>query len=44
VLFTTGYARDVQVAGAIVQAGEGQIFKPFTVDQLAAKVRSLLDA
>ncbi len=44
VLFTTGYTRNAVVHNGVVDAGVELIGKPFTVDALAAKVRSVLDA
>ena len=43
VLFTTGYTRNAVVHNGVVDAGVELIGKPFTVDALAAKVRSVLD-
>jgi DNA-binding response OmpR family regulator len=44
VLFTTGYARDAVVRGSVLDPGAQLLSKPFTPDQLAAKVRAVLDA
>ena len=44
VLFTTGYTRNAVVHNGVVDAGVELIGKPFTIDALAAKVRSVLDA
>jgi signal transduction histidine kinase len=43
VLFTTGYTRNAIVHNGKLDAGVNLISKPFTYDQLAAKVRALLD-
>jgi CheY-like chemotaxis protein len=43
VLFTTGYTANAVVHGGVLDAGVHLISKPFTLDQLAAKVRSVLD-
>ncbi len=43
VLFTTGYTRNAIVHHGRLDAGVELIGKPFTYDQLAAKVRQLLD-
>lgn len=44
VLFTTGYARDAIVHHGRLDAGVDLLAKPFTRDQLAAKIRQSLDA
>jgi signal transduction histidine kinase/CheY-like chemotaxis protein len=44
VLFTTGYTRGAPVYDVIAESGGAMLPKPFTVEQLAAKVRSTLDA
>ncbi|WP_293413218.1 response regulator [Phenylobacterium sp.] len=44
VLFTTGYTRNAVVHNGVLDPGVELIGKPFTVDQLAAKVRAILDA
>ena len=43
VLFTTGYSRDAIVHQGRLDAGVQLISKPFTFDQLAARVRDTLD-
>ena len=43
VLFTTGYTANAVVHGGVLDAGVQFISKPFTLDQLAAKVRAVLD-
>ncbi|MCR5867346.1 PAS domain-containing protein [Aquincola sp. J276] len=44
VLFTTGYTRNAVVHNGVLDAGVQLIGKPFTIDQLAARVREVLDA
>ncbi len=44
VLFTTGYARDAVSRDGVLEPGVELIGKPFTVEELAAKVRDVLDA
>jgi DNA-binding NtrC family response regulator len=44
VLFTTGYARNAVAHGSLLDPGAQLLSKPFTPDQLAAKVRAVLDA
>ena len=44
VLFTTGYARDSIVRDGRVEPGVELITKPFTFEQLGARIRRLLDA
>jgi CheY-like chemotaxis protein len=44
VLFTTGYTRNAIVHNGVLDPGVHLISKPFTLDQLAAKVRDVLDA
>ena len=44
VLFTTGYTRNAIVHNAVVDRGTNLLLKPFSLDQLAAKLRSVLDA
>lgn len=44
VLFTTGYTRNAVVHNGVLDAGVDLIGKPFTLEELAAKVRAVLDA
>ena len=44
VLYTTGYTRNAIVHNGVLDAGVQLISKPFTIDQLAAKIREVLDA
>ena len=44
VLFTTGYTRNAVVHNGVLDPGVELISKPFTIDELAAKVRQVLDA
>jgi signal transduction histidine kinase len=43
VLYTTGYMRGAALYDGILDRGAAFLPKPFTVDQLAAKIRSTLD-
>jgi PAS domain S-box-containing protein len=43
VLFMTGYAPDAQVRGDFLGAGMDMLTKPFTVDDLALRVRNMLE-
>ena len=43
ILFTTGFTRDAIVQGGVLDPGVNLITKPFSLDQLAAKVGSALD-
>jgi signal transduction histidine kinase len=44
VIFTTGYTANAVVHGGVLDHGVNFIAKPFTLDQLAAKVRGVLDS
>jgi CheY-like chemotaxis protein len=44
VLFTTGYTRNAIDHNGVLDAGTHLLPKPFSIDDLAAKVRSLLDS
>ena len=44
VLFTTGYTPNAVVHGGVLDPGVNLISKPFTLDQLATKVRAVLDS
>lgn len=43
VLYTTGYTRNAVVHNGVLDPGTQMLPKPFGIDQLAAKVRSILD-
>lgn len=43
VLFTTGYTRNAVVHNGVLDAGVNLIGKPFTLEELAARVREVLD-
>ena len=43
VLFTTGYTRNAVVHNGVLDAGVELVGKPFTLEELAAKVRTMLD-
>jgi len=43
VLFTTGYTRNAVVHKGVIDPGTAFLQKPFTIDQLASKIRSVLD-
>ena len=42
VLYTTGYTRNAGVHNGVIDPGVALLPKPFTVNQLAAKVSSVL--
>jgi len=44
VLFTTGYTRNAIVHNGVLDAGVFLIGKPFSLEELAARVREVLDA
>ena len=44
VLFMTGYARNAQVRGDFLDAGMDMLTKPFSIDDLAQRVRGLIEA
>jgi len=44
VLYTTGYTRNVMVGDGVLERDVQLIGKPFSIDELAARVRALLDA
>lgn len=44
VLFTTGYTRNAVVHNGVLDPGTAFLQKPFTVDQLALKIRTVLDS
>ncbi|HEY9239970.1 MAG TPA: ATP-binding protein, partial [Burkholderiaceae bacterium] len=44
VLFTTGYTRNAVVHNGVLDAGVHLIGKPFTIEELAARVRAVLDS
>jgi CheY-like chemotaxis protein len=44
VLYTTGYTRNAIVHNGILDPGTSLLTKPFSIDELALKVRKLLDA
>ena len=43
VIFTTGYTANAVVHGGVLDQGVHFISKPFSLERLAAKVRSVLD-
>ena len=43
-LFTTGFTRNAVVHNGVLDHGVNFLAKPFTIDQLAEKVRAVLDA
>ena len=44
VLFTTGYTRNAIVHNGVLDVGTTVLQKPFTIDQLALKIRTALDS
>ncbi|MDQ2892028.1 MAG: PAS domain-containing protein [Pseudomonadota bacterium] len=44
ILFTTGYTRNAVVHNGVLDPGVNLIGKPFTINELAARVREVLDA
>ncbi len=44
VLYTTGYTRNAIVHNGVLDAGTSLLTKPFSVDELALKVRKILDS
>jgi CheY-like chemotaxis protein len=44
VLYTTGYTRNAIVHNGVLDPGTNLLSKPFSVEQLAAKVRKILDS
>jgi PAS domain S-box-containing protein len=43
VLYTTGYTRNAIVHNGVLDAGTNLLSKPFSIDELAVKVRKILD-
>jgi DNA-binding NtrC family response regulator len=43
VLFTTGFTKNAVVHNGVLDHGVDFLAKPFTIDQLAAKIREILD-
>ena len=44
VLYTAGYTGNVGLNNDMLHSGAGHLSKPFTIDQLAQKVRQALDS
>ncbi|WAJ29518.1 response regulator [Antarcticirhabdus aurantiaca] len=44
VLYTTGYTRNAVVHNGVLDPGTNFLAKPFGIDQLAVKIREVLDA
>ncbi|MGZ3305372.1 MAG: hypothetical protein ACXU8U_05880, partial [Asticcacaulis sp.] len=44
VIYTTGYTRNAIVHNGVLDAGVELIGKPFTIEELAVRVRQVLDA
>jgi signal transduction histidine kinase len=44
VLYTTGYTRNALVHNDVLEPGTSLLTKPFSIDELATKVRQMLDA
>jgi CheY-like chemotaxis protein len=43
ILFTTGYSRNAVIHNGVLDAGVQLVGKPFTLEELATKVREVLD-
>jgi hypothetical protein len=43
VLYTTGYTRNAIIHNGVLDEGVQLVTKPFTLDQLALKIREVLD-
>jgi CheY-like chemotaxis protein len=43
VLYTTGYTRNAVIHGGVIDPGVAFLPKPFTIDQLARKIRATID-